>query len=224
MTNHIKKFLTSEEWKLQLVEPHNHCVNAADQAIQTFKDAFISAFATTDCDFPLKLWDRLTPQVINTLNMLRALRIDPTKLAYKVLYGPYDWNRYPLALLGCKAVVYKDRDIRGSWALRGVDGWYLDPLMDHYQCDIYYIPETCGYWVSGSTKILPQHCQIPDMTLHQHFQVLMDELTKDTDSASMTPKGQCIPYLLQDCIMLLLAPPPTTKEQRENDNIVRKAE
>jgi hypothetical protein len=36
-TKHIKKIITKEECKLQLVEPHNHCVNAAKWAIQTFK-------------------------------------------------------------------------------------------------------------------------------------------------------------------------------------------
>ncbi len=69
-TKHIKHFFTEEECKLQLIEPHNHHVNAAEHAIQTFKDAFISALATTDRDFPLQLWDKLMPQVINTLNML----------------------------------------------------------------------------------------------------------------------------------------------------------
>ena len=67
-TNHIKKFLTEEECKLQLVEPHNHRVNAAERAIQTFKDAFIAALATTDRDFPIQLWDKLTPQIITCLN------------------------------------------------------------------------------------------------------------------------------------------------------------
>ncbi len=121
-TKHVKQFLTEEECKLQLDEPHNHHVNVAERAIQTFKDAFISALATTDRDFPLQLWDKLTPQVINTLNMLRALHINPTKLAYKVLYGLYNWSWYPLAPLGCKAVVYKDGDTRGLWALRGIEG------------------------------------------------------------------------------------------------------
>jgi hypothetical protein len=38
-TKQIKIFLTEEDCKLQLVEPHNHRVNAAERAIQTFKDA-----------------------------------------------------------------------------------------------------------------------------------------------------------------------------------------
>ena len=68
----IKKFLTDKDCELMLVEPHNHRVNAAERAIQTFKDHFISALATTDSEFPLQLWDRLTSQVETTLNLMRA--------------------------------------------------------------------------------------------------------------------------------------------------------
>jgi hypothetical protein len=81
-TKHIRKFLNEEQCKLQLVEPHNHRMNAAEQAIQTWKDAFIAVLATTDRDFPIQLWDRLAPQVQDALNLLRASRIDPTKSAY----------------------------------------------------------------------------------------------------------------------------------------------
>ncbi len=53
--------------------------------------------------------------------------IDLMKSAHEILIGPYGWNRYPLAPLGCKAIVYEDGDTCGSWALRGVDAWYLGP-------------------------------------------------------------------------------------------------
>jgi hypothetical protein len=115
-TKHIKKILTEQECKLQLVEPHNHQMNAAKSAIQTYKDAFIAALATIDREFPIQLWDKLAPQVEDTLNLLCATRINPAISAYKILNRPYDWNRYPLAPLGCKAVIYKDSDTRGSWA------------------------------------------------------------------------------------------------------------
>jgi hypothetical protein len=69
-TKHIKKILTENKCKLQLVEPHNHRVNAAERAIQTFEDAFIAVLATIDSKFPLQLWDRLTPQVRDTLNLM----------------------------------------------------------------------------------------------------------------------------------------------------------
>ena len=89
-TKHIKQLLTENKCRLQLVEPHNHRVNAAERAIQTFKDAFIAALATTDSNFPLHLWNKLTSQVQDTLNMMRASRVDHTKLAYEVMNGPYD--------------------------------------------------------------------------------------------------------------------------------------
>jgi hypothetical protein len=176
-TKHIKKHPTQDKCKLQVTELQNHCVNAAKCAIQTFKVAFIAALATTDSDFPLQLWDQLTPQVEYTLNILRALRIYPTKSAYKVLNGPYDWNRYPLVPLGCKAVVYKDNNMRGSWVSHGVDAFYLSPAAYHFRCNNYYIPETQDYRISGSTKLYPQHCQLPSMTPHQHFHTLTNELT-----------------------------------------------
>ncbi len=56
-TKHIKQFLIKNKSNLQVVEPHNHCVNAAERAIQMFQAAFIAALATTDSDFPLQLWD-----------------------------------------------------------------------------------------------------------------------------------------------------------------------
>ena len=173
-TKHIKQYQSENECKLQLVELHNHRVNTAERAIQTFKDGFIAALATTDVDFLLQLWDKLTPQVQTCLNLMRLLRIDPSKSAYESLYGPYDWNRYPLASLGCKAVVYEDGNTRGLWASHGVDGWYLGPLMDHYQCNLYFIPKTQACRTSGLTELFPKHCQLPNLTPHQHFRALTD--------------------------------------------------
>ncbi len=174
-TKHIKAFLTEQQCMLQLVEPHNQRMNAVGRDIQIFKDAFITALATTNSDFPLQLQDKITLQVQDTLNLMQASRINPAISAYKALNGPYDWNQYPLASLRCKAVVYKDGNTRGSWALQGVDGWYLDPSMDHYRCDRYYIPKTRAYRILASTELFPQHCQMPNMTLHQHFCALTDK-------------------------------------------------
>jgi hypothetical protein len=58
-TQLIKQFLTKKGCKLQLVEPHNHRVNAAERAIQTFKGAFIATLDTTDSNLPLQLRNKL---------------------------------------------------------------------------------------------------------------------------------------------------------------------
>ena len=106
-------------------------MHAAERAIQTFQDAFIAMLATTDADFTIQLSDKLASQVEHSLNLLCALQTNPA-ITYKALNGPYDWNRSPLAPLGCKAVVYEDGDTQGSWASQDVDGWYLGPSQDHY--------------------------------------------------------------------------------------------
>jgi hypothetical protein len=69
-TKVIKAYLMPQQVSLQLVKPHNHCVNAAEQAIQMFKNRFISALGTTNTNFPIQLWDKLTPQVQDSFNLL----------------------------------------------------------------------------------------------------------------------------------------------------------
>ena len=51
----LKAYLKTEGCKWQLVEPHNHRVNAAERAIQIFKNHFISGLCTTDIEWPLQL-------------------------------------------------------------------------------------------------------------------------------------------------------------------------
>ncbi len=136
---------------------------------------------------------------------------------YEILNGPYDWNRYPLAPLGFKAIVYKDGNTRGSWALCGVNVWYLGPSKDHYRCDLYYIIETQAYCISGSTELFPQHCQLPDMIPHQHLRALTEELAEATTVASNTPKGnQLLKFLVQKIEDLLHPAPPIKKKRVEN--------
>jgi hypothetical protein len=71
-TKAIQSYLKNNDIKVQLVEPHNHWVNAAEHAIQSFKNHMISGLSTCDEQFPSLLWDRLVPQAQDSLNMLRS--------------------------------------------------------------------------------------------------------------------------------------------------------
>ncbi len=70
-----KKF--EKKCDLQLVPPDTHRRNLAERAIQTFKSHFIAILAGLDQSFPITLWDRLLPQAILTLNLLRQAKVDP---------------------------------------------------------------------------------------------------------------------------------------------------
>ena len=153
--------------------------------------------------------------------MMRASRIDPTISVYEQLNGPYDWNRYPLAPLGCKAVIYEDGDTRGSWASRGVDGWYLGPSMDHYRCSLFYVPKTRAYCISGSAELFPQHCQIPNMSSHQHLRALTDELRDTTAVAASTSKGRRLLQLLQSNLKTILNQPALMATPRTEQRVTK---
>ena len=55
----LKNYPKEEKIKFQLVPPHMHRANVAENAIGTFKDHFITGLALTDEIFPLHLWDLL---------------------------------------------------------------------------------------------------------------------------------------------------------------------
>ena len=93
----VQAFLEDEEIALQLVEPHNHRVNAAEQAVQTFKNLFISGLCTCDDQFPLLLWSKLIGQCHDALNLLRTSRHNPKLSARMILEGVHDFNRLPWA-------------------------------------------------------------------------------------------------------------------------------
>ena len=62
----VKKYLEKDNIKLQLFEPHNHRVNPAECAIQTFKNHTIADLSTCDEKFPLVLWCKLIKQAQDT--------------------------------------------------------------------------------------------------------------------------------------------------------------
>ncbi len=172
-------------------------MNAAECAIQTFKDHFISALATTDSEFPLQLWDKLTSQVENTLNLMRASRIDPSMSAYEAIPGPYDWNSFPLAPPGCKAIIYKSPNAQGSWGSRGMDVLYLGPLVDHYQCNNYFVPEMRAYRISGSVKLFPQLCQVPFLSAKDHLHKLTNKVVSTLNTMTADKQRRVLTMFLQ---------------------------
>ena len=130
----VQNYINSRRVAWQLVEPDNHRVNAAERAIRTFKNHFISGLCSTDKLFPLQLWCYLLAQAKLTLNLFRTSQIDPSKSAYEILEGQFNYNSTPLAPPGTKALIFEPTSRRTAWGPYAVDGWYLGPAMKHYRC------------------------------------------------------------------------------------------
>ena len=94
---------------MELVPPGCHQCNAALAAIRNFKTHFLSVLAGVAGNFPLSLWDRLLPQTKITINLIRQSNATPN-VAYAHLSGPFDYNKMPLALMGCEAQVHEKTD------------------------------------------------------------------------------------------------------------------
>jgi hypothetical protein len=102
MKGHIR-----DNCKLELVPPGCHRRNAAEVGIRNFKTHFLSVLAGVADGFPPSLWDRLLPQTEITLNLLQQSNATPTVSAYAHLNGPFDYNKMPLAPMGCEVQVHQ---------------------------------------------------------------------------------------------------------------------
>ena len=97
----FKNAIRTNNCKVELMPPDQHRRNAAERAIQTFKGHFIAVLAGISDDFPIHQWDELLPQTILTLNLLRQAHVAPNISAYAYHNGSFDYNRMPLAPMGC---------------------------------------------------------------------------------------------------------------------------
>jgi hypothetical protein len=102
--------------------------------------------------------------------MLCPSRINPNMLVYEAVHSPYDWNWFPLATPGCKAVIYESLEALTLWGSWGINTWYIRLTLNHYQCNNYFVPETRAFLISGSAELYPQHCEVPFLMWNEHPQ------------------------------------------------------
>jgi hypothetical protein len=192
----LKRYLHQQNITFQLVPPYSHRRNSAERAIISFKDHLIARLCSTDKSFPMHLWDRLFPQAVITLNMLRTSRINPKLSAATHIYGQYDFNRAPMAPPGTRIVAHETPNRRRAWAPHGQDGWYIGPALEHYRCYMVYITKTRGESVVETVdfflkissyrflqhKIWPlkqqQNSLMPSYTLNQQAHFVRSAMSK----------------------------------------------
>ncbi len=139
MKNHIRDTCNFE---MELAPPACHQRNAAEVAIHNINAHFLSVMAGVASDFPPSLWDWLLPQTKITINLIRQSNATPNVSAYAHLSGPFDYNKMPLAPMGCEAQVHKKTDNYGTRAYHPVDGWYLFMSQEHYRTHNCHIRHT----------------------------------------------------------------------------------
>ena len=160
----LKAAMSKYTINFQRVPPHVHRRNAAERAIQTFKNHFVAGLATAHPDFPASECDRLIPQAVLTLNHLRNARANPNLSAHAFLHGTFNFAHTPLAPPATKVVVHVKPKERNSWDQHGRDGWYIGPALEHYRCVRVYIPTTRAEVDSDTVQFFQHDTPLPQTT------------------------------------------------------------
>jgi hypothetical protein len=157
----LKNYLHQQNITFQLVPPYIHRRNAAEREIRLFKYRLIAGLCSTDKSFPMHMWDRLLPQAVITLNMLRTSRINPKLSASTHVYGQYDFNRAPMAPPDTRIIAHETPNRRRTWEPHGQDGWYIGPALEHYRCYTVYINKTRVECVVETVDFFPETFKLP---------------------------------------------------------------
>ena len=171
------KTAIKENCDLQLVPPDTHRRNLAERAIQTFKSHFIAILAGVDPSFPMNLWDRLLPQAVMTLNLLRQSHKNPSISAYQHVYGAFDYNKTPLGPLGCAVEVHESTSRRKTWDPRATSGWYLGTSTEHYRCHKIFCKATRSERISDTVAFRHRYITQPSLTPEDHIVKAVGDLT-----------------------------------------------
>jgi hypothetical protein len=173
----LETYLHQHNITFKLVPPYRHRRNAAERAIRSFKGHLIAGLCSTDKSFQMHLWDRLLPQTVIILNMLRTSRINPKLSASTHIDGQYDYNRSPMAPPGTILISHETPSRRRTWAPHGQDGWYIGTALDHYQCYTVYINKTRGERIVETVDFFPEKFKLPFLSTQELATQAAKELT-----------------------------------------------
>jgi hypothetical protein len=174
----FKAYVHHQDIVFQLVPPYSHIRNSAERAIQSFKDHLIAILFSTDKSFPMHLWDRLFPQAVITLNMLRTSRINPKLSAATPISGQYDFNRAPMAPPDTRIIAHETPNRRSTWAPHGLDGWYIRPALEHNRCYTVHITKKRGDRIVETVDFFLEKFTLPFATPHDQATQAATELTR----------------------------------------------
>ena len=109
----IKTFLDRKNISLQLVGPHNHQVNAAEKAIQTFKNHLKACLFSTNKDFLYNYGTSYFPR--HKIHSICLSQLNPIKSAYKWINGKFGYDQILWVPPSTRAKIFIPPKICISW-------------------------------------------------------------------------------------------------------------
>jgi hypothetical protein len=126
------------------------------------------------------------PQTILTLNLLWQAKADPSVSAYQFMHGEFDYNKMPLAPLGCAVQMHESTNRQRTWNVHSLNGWYLGTSDEHYWCHTIYCTETRAERISNTIffqhRYLTHSIVIPDDAMIKAMGNLRGVLKKNSNN------------------------------------------
>jgi hypothetical protein len=148
----------------ELVPPDYHHCNINKQAIQTFKNHFVSILSGVDDRFPLSLWCHLMQPAELTVNLLQQSSVAPKVSAYAHVHGQHNYMKCLFAPLGCVVMAHVKPKNRQSWDVHADTSFNIGTAMEHHQCFHIYIVETRVTRISDPVFFKHQYITNPQVT------------------------------------------------------------
>ena len=160
----FKQAIEEHKIKHQLMPPHDHRRNAAEKAVQIFKDHFIAVLCGTDAMFPMQLWCQLLPHAETQLNMLRQSKTKENASSFAHINGEHNFSANPFAILGCKVEIHEMPKQRRTFGPHTKSGYYLGPAWDHYRCHQVWVEDTRATRVGQTVFFKHKYITAPHFT------------------------------------------------------------
>lgn len=109
----------------------------------------------TDPAFPTNLCDKIIPQTITALNLIRQSHLNPSLSAYAQVWDAFDFNRTPLALPSTKVMVHEKPASRETWDPHANTALYTGPAMRRYHYYRVWVWETHAEFISDTLTWFP---------------------------------------------------------------------
>jgi hypothetical protein len=175
----LKQAIRDNKCRVELTPADQHRRNAAERAIQTFKGHFISVLAGVADGFPINQWDELLPQTILTLNLLRQSNVAPNISAWAYHHGSFDYNRMPLAPMGCAVQFHIKPSRRKTFGEHSEDGFYLKTSEEHYRTHVVFCKKTRAKRLADTVFFKHKYITQPTVT---PADAIVNALTKLQDA------------------------------------------
>ena len=111
-----------------------------------------------------------------TMNILHNSRVNPDLSAYAYLYGPYNFNKSPMATPGTCVIVHNKPGNFKSWIHNSIPGWYIGPLLYHCRCKQFFMPATGIIWITDTLQYIPKAIVPPKTTTEDYLQQAIGDI------------------------------------------------